>query len=262
MSAGPDGALDAVLAGLPRLAVAVSGGVDSMTLAHAAHRLARADRHDGARRLARRAGRRRARGCATMRRVTAGGCASSMRASSTTRLSRQPGQPLLFLQDQPLLRASPPPSTARSHRAPISTTSAITAPASPPPPSTACAIPSSKRGWASAPCGRSRAHSASATWPNCPRSPACRAASRPASRSARDDLAFIDQRGTRAGAAARRAAPTCAAASPMRASWSRPATMPATLSAPTARALCDAERRAFLGIRPYRRGAAFLRDRA
>lgn len=31
-------ALDAILAGLPGLAVAVSGGVDSMTLAHAAHR--------------------------------------------------------------------------------------------------------------------------------------------------------------------------------------------------------------------------------
>jgi uncharacterized protein len=30
--------LDAVLEGLPRLAIAVSGGVDSMTLAHAAHR--------------------------------------------------------------------------------------------------------------------------------------------------------------------------------------------------------------------------------
>ncbi len=32
-------ALDGVLGGLPRLAIAVSGGVDSMTLAHAAHRI-------------------------------------------------------------------------------------------------------------------------------------------------------------------------------------------------------------------------------
>jgi len=43
MSANPDIGLDAVLAGLPRLAIAVSGGVDSMTLAHAAHRLALPD---------------------------------------------------------------------------------------------------------------------------------------------------------------------------------------------------------------------------
>ncbi len=184
--------LVAVLDRHERLALAVSGGVDSMTLAHVAWRFSRARVHDVSRNgargpcggaCARRSPRPAPRLAARpARRGRAGRCP----------LPREPGESLLLLQDPTCMR-----EFAKSRRIPS------------PPARTATICPTSARDCAPRPsmasftltstppstrppCTRLPRSSGSTTSSGCRRSRASRAGSRPASRLQRDDLAFID----------------------------------------------------------------------